>query len=322
MLYPNDHSKEYWRVYRAFTCNVRGALVHSSPRPAANSFSCCKTLLKCQLLWLPSSSPGRLLFSFLLPFFSPSIPSSLLLSFPISLRTQNIFQAEYFQGIRTLHCSVTHGSKKQNCAQYSLTKQYYDMPSGLWGPQGPLTGWLSLPWTQPHGTPRASARTLCSSPSVCLPTPGGPSATWTTRQPTPGISLTAQMAQLGLALNRDPPTMRPAQSKLSAALFSYRLRPCSPHQPSLLLSAAGEKPSPSKKGPEWGCMESSERCPAKPTWTTSWAQTPVPIPTAECSELQTSLSLGLVIRNTETAIIALELLKGKMRYCPQGKSTL
>lgn len=159
---------------------------------------------------------------------------------------------------------MTHGSKEQNCAQYS------PCPQDCKGPKGPPTGWLGTFWTKPHGTPwqsAASAQILCSSPYMCLPTSGGLSATWTTQPPTSGISLTSQMAQLGLALNREPPTINPAQSKLSAALFSYRPRPCSPYHPPFLLSASGERPSPSKKGSEWGHTEFLERCPARPTWT-------------------------------------------------------
>lgn len=127
MLLPNDHSTEYLRVYRAFMCNVPRIPVYSS-----SSLSSSKLLSMLQnptqmstsltVYFIPRQTPFFLPSSFPLfySFLSPSF-------FPHFHKNREYFSSSAYakQGIRALHHAMTHGSKKQNCIQYSPTRQHY-----------------------------------------------------------------------------------------------------------------------------------------------------------------------------------------------------
>lgn len=80
------------------------------------------------------------------------------------------------------------------------------------------------------------------------------------------------MVQLGLALNRDPPTMSPARSRLPAAVFGHRLRLlfltiplCCSAQLGKGTAQAGKTQNENKQSPQRGH-------PAQHTWI--WNQLP------------------------------------------------
>lgn len=163
MLFPNDPSKEYLRVYRAFICDVPRIPVYSCPSLASSKLlsvlqNPTQMLTPLTVYFIPRQTHFFLLSSFPLfySFLSPSF-------FPHFLKNREYFQAvpvlSKVQGYptmlwhmgprnRTAHSILQLDSTiTEALSEHGELCAGLDRPLGLWGPKGPLIRWLGLLWT-------------------------------------------------------------------------------------------------------------------------------------------------------------------------------